>query len=206
MKSLIIILSLFLSVNSFAAPEPVRRLTTAEARTRVEKSRTYEEILRMQRDPSKRAQLMAKIEAVVKLNLKDVIALDSVAQSGLVNLVNVHPLEVLSEVARLSSTVKDPSVSARDKQMAQTTLRLMAQGSRNVTGIFRNAAEANAQKATAMKILQISNKIAALSMSPNTKQFVEAYERALREGKSVDQAVRIASKGKFTEKELRECE
>jgi len=205
-KSLVVLLTLLVSVTSFAAPEPVRRLTTAEARTRVEKSRTYEEILRMQRDPSKRTELMAKIEAVVKLNLKDVVALDSVAQSALVTLVNVHPLEVLSEVARLSSTVKDPSVAPREKQMAQTSLRLMAQASRSVSGIYRNAAEANAQKATAVKILQISNKISALSLSPATKKFVEAYEKALREGNTVDQAVRIASKGKFTEKELRECE
>lgn len=206
MKSLIILLTLVVSVSSFAAPEPVRRLSAAEARTRVEKSRTYEEILRMQKDPSKHAELMARIEAVVKLNLKEVVTLDAVAQTGLVNLVNVHPLEVMSEVARLASIVKDPTVSAREKQMAQTGLRLMAQASRTVSGVYRNAAEMNTQKATAVKILQLSNKISELSMSPATKKFVEAYEKALREGNSVEQAVRIASKGKFTEKELRECE
>ena len=82
----------------------------------------------------------------------------------------------------------------------------MAQASRQVSGIYRNAADENAQKATALKIIQISDKISDLSLSPNANKFVEAYERALREGKTIEQAVRIASKGKFTEKELRECE
>jgi len=209
MKKLIVFLTLVVSVvgfNASAAPEAVRRLTEGQARDRVEKSRTYEDILRMQNDPKMRDQLMAKIEAVVKLNLKDVVALDSVAQNSIINMVNVNPLAALTEVARLSSIVKDPTVSAREKQMAQMSLRLMASGSKSISGLPRSKAEANAQKAEVAKVIELSNKVADLSASPTAKKFVESYERALREGKNAEEAVRVASNGKFTEKDLRECE
>jgi hypothetical protein len=206
-RNLIVFLTLIVSFSTFAAPgEPVRRMTEAQARERVQKSRTYEDILKMQADPKMHNELMAKIEAVVKLNLKDVVALDSVSQNGLVSMVNVNPLAALSEVARLSSIVKDPTVSAREKQMAQTTLRLMAASAKTISGVTRNKTEAAAQKAAVGRAIALSNKIAALSLSPAAKKFVESFERALREGKNPEEAVRVASNGKFTEKELRECE
>jgi hypothetical protein len=151
-------------------------------------------------------KLMTMIEQIVDKNLTGVMSLDSVSKNGLISLVNVNPLATLAEVAHQASIVKDPSASARDKQLAQTTLRLMAAGSKTITGITRSRAEANAQKASAVKVIELSNKIAALSLSPSAKKFMQAYERALREGKNAEEAVKVASNGKFTEKELRECE
>ena len=204
MKHLILLLALCLSVNSYALPEPVRRLSVAEARTKTEP--TARDIMRLQADPSKHAELMAKLERIVTINLNGVIAVDAVAKTSLMNLMNVNPREVLPEIARLSTTVKDPSVSAREKQIAQTTLRLMAEGARTISGVTRSAAEATAQRAAAVKVIELSNKIGALSASPSARKFVDAYEKALREGNNTEASVRIASKGKFTEKELRECE
>jgi len=208
-KKIIVYLTLFVSVigfNASAAPEPVRRLTEAQARERVEKSRTYEDLLRLQSDPKLRNELMAKIVEIVNKNLQGVIMIDSVARNNLVNMVNVNSLAALTEVARLSSIVKDSTASDRDKQMAQTALRLMASGSKSISGVTRSKAEANAQRNEVVRVIELSNKIAALSMSPSAKKFVDSYQRALREGKNAEEAVRVASNGKFTEKELRECE
>ena len=208
MKSILLLVAIMISSQAFAVvgEAPVRRMNAAESRARVESSRTLEDILKMQRDPNRQAELLSKIDAVVKLNLKNVVSLDGVHQTALVKMVNIAPLEVLAEVARLASVAKDPTVSAKEKQMAISSLELMADAASNVSGITHNSAEAQAQKAKVIEIIEVSNKISALDFGNSSKQFVEKYQRALREGKSVKDAVKEASNGKFTEAELRDCE
>ena len=63
-----------------------------------------------------------------------------------------------------------------------------------------------AQQAAVTKIIEVSRKISSLDFGTASDAFVAKYERALREGKSVDQAVRLASNNKFGVRELRECE
>ena len=90
--------------------------------------------------------------------------------------------------------------------MAKKSLELIAKASHTVESLVLNSAQAEQQKIAVAKIIEISSKISSLDFGQSSKSFIEKYEKALTEGKSVEEAVRIASNGKFTEKELRECE
>jgi DNA-binding LacI/PurR family transcriptional regulator len=85
------------------------------------------------------------------------------------------------------------------------TLEMLSNGT--IDGfILSISEEAQKQQEKVAKIIVISGKISSLDFGQSSKTFVEKYEKALTEGKSVADAIKIASNGKFTEKELRECE
>lgn len=186
-----------------------KRMTTEQAAARVERSATYKDIVKAQeagKDITSDAKLMERITKMLDLSLKGVTEFGASENLSLIKLINVNSKDVLTEVARLSSIAKDSSSSEQEKTMSRKSLELLVKASHNVDSFVKNSAEAQKQKEAVTKIVEISGKIASLNFGEASKTFVEKYEKALAEGKTIEEAVRIASNGKFTEKELRECE
>lgn len=207
MKKLIV--AALITLTQFAYTAEVRRMSTAEAQARVERSATYQEIVRAReagKDITADARLMDRVNKMLELSLKDLVTLSSAESAVLIKLININAKDILSEVARLSSVAKDATSTAMEKDMAKKSIELIAKASHTVESLVLNSAQAEQQKAAVAKIIEISSKISSLDFGQASKSFVEKYEKALTEGKSVEEAVRIASNGKFTEKELRECE
>ena len=207
MKKLIV--AALITLTQFAYTAEVRRMSTVEAQARVERSATYQEIVRAReagKDITTDARLMDRVNKMLELSLKDLVTLSSAENSVLVKLININAKDILTEVARLSSIAKDSTSTAMEKDMAKKSLELIAKASHTVESLVLNSAQGEQQKAAVAKIIEISSKISSLDFGQASKSFVEKYEKALTEGKSVEEAVRIASNGKFTEKELRECE
>lgn len=209
MKKLLVAAILVLTQMAHSAPGEARRMTTAEARSRVERSATYRDIVTAReagRDITADPRLMERVTRMVDLSLTNVVTLSAAEKTGMIKLINISARDVLTEVSRLSSIAKDPTSSAKEKAMAAKSLKLMVKASHTVNSLARNSADAQRQIQGVAKIIEISNKISALDFGTSSTQFIQKYERALTEGKTVEEAVRIASNGKFTERELRECE
>lgn len=207
MKKLIV--AAIITLSQFAYAAEVRRMTTAQAQARVERSATFQKIVEAReagKDITTDARLMERINKMLDLSLKDLVSLSAAENSSLVKLINVNAKDLLTEVARLSSIAKDSTSTAQEKGMAKKSLELIAKAAHTVESLAINSEQAQKQKEAVAKIIEISSKISSLDFGQSSKTFVEKYERALIEGKSVEEAVRIASNGKFTEKELRECE
>lgn len=207
MKKLIV--AALLTLMQFAYAAEVRRMSTVEAQARVERSATYQEIVRAReagKDITTDARLMDRINKMLELSLKDLVSLSAAENAVLIKLININAKDILSEVARLSSIAKDSTATVQEKEMAKKSLELIAKASHTVDALVINSEQAQQQKAAVAKIIEISNKISSLDFGQSSKSFIEKYEKALIEGNSVEEAVRIASNGKFTEKELRECE
>lgn len=207
MKKMLLIAIILLAQTTFAAE--ARRMTTGEAAARVDRSYTYKEIVKARdsgKDITTDAKLMEKINKMLDLSLKDLVSFSAVENTSLIRLMNVNAKDVLTEVARLSSIAKDSTSSTQEKEMAKKSLELIVKASHNVDSLVVNSEQAQKQKEAVSKIIEISGKISSLNFGTASKTFVEKYEKALIEGKSVDEAIRIASNNKFGEKELRECE
>lgn len=212
MKRILVVALLLLANLASAAPaERGRSMTHAQARAAVINSPTYKMIQEKRaRGVDIRADkaVMDRISRVVELNVNGVGNLSVEQRSNLVKLLTINPADVMTEIARLASIAKDPAnaQNARAKQMAATSLRLMAKASHNVQSLVVNSAQARTQEQNVKKILEISNKISELNFGEASQTFITKYERALTEGKTVSEAIRIASNGKFNETQLRECE
>jgi hypothetical protein len=210
MKKMLIMALLLTSQILFSAPgEPVRRLSPSQAREVVQNSPTFKKIEEMRKqgkDIMADPQIRDRLTRVLELNLRGVTTLSASHNNNMIKLLSINTLDVMSEVARLSSIAKDPTSSAAEKQMSSKALELMAKSAHSVQALARNSAEGQKQQAQVKKIIEISNKISSLNFGEASKTFIEKYEKALTEGKSLEEAIRIASNGKFSEKELRECE
>lgn len=212
MKWTVLIAVVLVATQVFALPgEPVRRLSTAEAVKKAKETPGFDEVMALRNDPKlktdvlKRNQLLSKVSTILRLKLENVITLEVPVQANLARLTNISPLEVLSEIIRQTSIIGDSNSTAREKEIARLTVELMAKSSNEVSGVIEpGQAAPTPEKVKA--IMEISNKIAAMQFGTTSAKFVEAYKAALREGKTTEQAVRIASKNKFSEKELRECQ
>lgn len=207
MKKLIV--AALITLTQFAYAAEVRRMSTAEAQARVERSATYQEIVKAReagKDITTDARLMDRVNKMLDLSLRDLVSLSSAENAVLIKLININAKDILSEVARLSSIAKDSTSTVMEKDMAKKSLELISKASHTVDSLVLNSAQAEQQKTAVAKIIEISSKISSLDFGQSSKSFVEKYEKALTEGKSVEEAIRIASNGKFTEKELRECE
>lgn len=198
---------LVVSSQVFAAParETVKRLSQAEAIKAAKETPGFDEIMAMKDQPAKRNEVIKKIDSILKLKLENVVTLDITLQSNLSKIVKISPLEVLAEIIRQTSIISDQASTPREKEMAKLTIELIAKSSQLVSGVLAPG-ETAPTPAKVKEIMDLSNKIAAMEFGTTSKKFVEAYEKALRNGATTEQAVRIASKNKFTEKELRECQ
>jgi hypothetical protein len=209
MKTLLVAAILVLTQLLHAAPGEVRRLSTAEARSRVEQSATYRDIVRARdagRDITTDARIMEKVTRMLDTSLQGVVSLTAGEKSNMAKLININARDVLTEVARLSSVARATNATAKEKQMAAKALKLIAKSAHTVRSLVRNSTEAQAQQRAVTGILEISEKISNMDFGNASTQFIQRYERALAEGKSISEAVRVASNGKFTERELRECQ
>lgn len=209
MKRLVLVLLVVVSQASFAQKtKEVKRMSVTEARAAVEKSSTYKYITEMKnngKDIMKDAVVKEKVVKVIELGLKDVVTLEAGASTKLARLVDINPLEVLSEITRLNSIVKDPTTTAQEKQAAKTSIQLIVEASRDVKSLVKNSAEAQAEKAKVEQILKVSDKIANLKVGTKGTEFIAKYKKALAEGKSVEMAIKEAFGGKHTLKELLDC-
>ncbi|MEQ1722884.1 MAG: hypothetical protein ABL930_06880 [Pseudobdellovibrio sp.] len=209
MKKLIVAALLVLTQLSHAQVREVTRMTTEQARARVERSTTFQDIVKAReagKDITADAKLMERVNKMLDLSLRDLVSFTATENNNLIKLMNVNAKDILTEVARLSSVAKDSASTAQEKQMAKKSLELISKASHDVESLAVNSSEAQKQQEKVAKIIEISGKISALDFGQSSKTFVEKYEKALTEGKSVADAIKIASNGKFTEKELRECE
>lgn len=209
MKKLFLVLLLVVSQATYAQKaKETKRMSITEARAAVEKSTTYKYITDMKKsgkDIMQDSVVKEKVVKVIELGLKDVVTLEAGASTKLARLVDVSPLEVLSEITRLNSIVKDASSTAQDKQAAKNSIMLIIEASRNVNSLVKNSAEAQAEKAKVDQILKVSDKIANLKVGAKGTEFITKYKKALAEGKSVEVAIKEAFNGKHTLKELLDC-
>lgn len=208
MKKMIVAALLTLTQFAYAATE-VRRMSTEQAQARVARSTTFKDIVKAReagKDITADPLLMDRVSKMLDLSLRDLVSLSAAESMSLIKLINVNAKDVLTEVARLSSVAKDSTSTAQEKDMAKKSLELIAKAAHTVDSLVLNSAQAQKQKESVAKIIEISSKISSLDFGQSSKTFIEKYEKALTEGKSVEEAIRIASNGKFTEKELRECE
>lgn len=207
MKKTLLVAIIILTQVSFAAVVG-KRLTSSEAAQRVERSATYKEIVKAResdKDIAADPKLMEKVSKMLDLSLKDIM--NSTGNTEFIKLINISAKEVLTVIAELASTVKDSTTTAQEKNTAKKALELIVLAStKNVDSLTVNAQQAQKQKDTVQRILEISKKISSLDFGDASKTFIEKYETALVEGKTVEEAIRIASNNKFGEKELRECE
>ncbi len=202
MKKLFVLALLVVSQISFAAParEVVRRMTIEQARERV--TRDIERLRAQGKDVMNDTALRGR---VITSTSRRVVTLAGDQHTNLSKLASISTVEVLSELTRLSSIASDPSSTAKQKAMAAKSLQLMALAGTGVSTLISSSPTA-AQRTSVAKIIEVSRKISSLDFGTASDAFVAKYERALREGKTVDQAVRIASNNKFGVRELRECE
>lgn len=207
MKKMIV--TAILVIAELALGAEVRRMSTAEAQARVERSATYQEIVKARaagKEVTSDARLMERINKMLDLSLRDLVSFSTAENMNLIKLININAKDVLTEVARLSSVAKDSTSTAQEKDMAKKSLELIAKAAHTVDSLVVNSSQAQKQKESVAKIIEISDKISGLDFGQASKTFVEKYEKALTEGRSVEESIRIASNGKFTEKELRECQ
>lgn len=212
MKKLIVFALLVVSQISFAGPARegvVRRMTIEQARERVQANPIMREVERLRaegKDIMSDPVLREKMGRAITLTSKSVVNLSGAQHNSLMKLVNINAVEVMSELTRLSSVAKDTTSTAKQKAAAIKSIELMTLAANSVSTVAVNSAQARTQQANVTKIVEISRKISSLDFGTASATFIAKYETALREGKSVDQAIRIASNNKFGIRELRECE
>jgi len=206
MKKLLLAVILILTQTTLGVE--ARRMTTAEAAARVDRSYTYKEIVKARESGNELtsdARLMEKINKMLDLSLKDLVNFSIIEKTGLIRLINANAKDALTEVARLSSIARDSTSSVQEKERAKKSLELLVMASHTVDSLVVNSEQAQLQKEAVTKIIEISEKISSLNFGPASKAFVEQYEKALAGGKSIEQAILEASNNRFNEKELREC-
>ncbi len=212
MKKLIVLALLVVSQISLAGPARegvVRRMTIEQARERVQANPIIREVERLRaegKDLMSDPVLREKMSRAVTNTTRSIRTMSGADHNNVMKLVNINAVEVLSEMMRLSSVKMDPTSTAKQKAVAEKSLELIALAANGVSTVAVNSAQGRAQQAAVTKIIEISRKISSLDFGTASDAFVAKYERALREGKSVDQAVRLASNNKFGVRELRECE
>lgn len=187
----------------------VKRLTSEQAREKVKNAVDYVEKLRSQgksilTSPEVRKIVVKSIEATVK----DVTTLSSQQTEGLLKLVDVNAAKVLPEIARLASISKASSSSAVEKSQAKKSIELISLSSHLVETMHKSEADKQKHQAKVAEILEVSDKVASIAsgeLASKSADFVKKYEKALKEGKSLEVAVREASGKKFTLEELLNC-
>ena len=210
----IIFMSLDLVFQFATAQKPtvakeVKRLTVEQSREKVKNSVEYIEKLRSEgksilTTPEVRKIVVKAIESTVS----NVTTLDPVQMNGLLKLVDVNAAKVLPEIARLSSISLDKSSSAVEKGQAKKSIELISLSSYLVESIHKNEADKKSAQAKTEKILELSDKVANIAsgeLAAKSADFVAKYEKALKEGKTLKQAVEEASGKKFTLEELLNC-
>ena len=209
----IIFMSLVLTFQFASAQKPavreVKRLTVEQSREKVKNSVEYIEKLRSEgksilTSPEVRKIVVKAIESTIS----NVTVLSAEQMNGLLKLVDVSPSKVLPEIARLSSISLDKSSSAVEKSQAKKSIELISLSSHLVESLHKNEAAKKAAETKTAQILEVSDKVASIAsgeLASKSADFVKKYEKALKEGKSLEEAVSEASGKKFTLQDLLNC-
>lgn len=195
-------------ITVWSAPRLARPLSAAQARTRVEQHATVREVIRERdagRDITADPALMARVNRMVDDTLEGAVSLGATDRAGINRLIGINPVEVLSEVTRLASVAKAESSTAAQRRQAVLALNLIGKATRGVSVIATNAAERQAQRTEVALIVGVAVKISTLNLGEASQRFVERFEQELSRGKTIEEAVSLASNGRFTAREIREC-
>lgn len=211
MKKVILVYLVIISHAAFAQKPPVRevkRMNITEARAQVEKLNIYKEVERVKlsgKDFMTDVVLKDRVMKVVDASLKNIVELSPSYKSNVAKLLNIDAMEVMSQLARLTSIAKHPDSSPAEKIAAVKTIELIAHAAHTVDSFVLNDAAAKVEQTKIKEIVTVSEKIANLNLGEQSQKFTANYEAALKNGKTVKQAIEIASEGKFKIKELLDC-
>lgn len=211
----IIFMSMVLAFNFASAQRgapkarEVVRLSEAQARDKVKNAVDYVEKLKADgksilETPVARKMVVAAIENTAG----KVTTLSAEQSKGLLKMVDVNAAKVLPEIARLASITEAKGSSALEKSQAKKSIELISLSSHLVDSTFKSEAHKKQQQAKVVEIVELSDKVSSIAsgeLAAKSADFVKKYEKALREGKSLEDAVNEASGKKFTLTELLNC-
>lgn len=203
-----ILIANFLCTAVWAAPRLARPLSPARARAIVEQHSTVQEVVRERqagRDITLDPTLMERVNRMVDGTLEGAVSLTPTDRAGLNRLIAINAIEVLSEVTRLSSISKAESSTAAQRRQAALALNLIAKAARGVSIEASGAAARQAQRTEVALIVDVAVKISTLNLGEASQRFIERFEAELSRGKNINEAVELASNGRFTAREIREC-
>ncbi len=206
MKTILLMSVVLISQISFAQ----KRVSVEEARVQLKKSATYEAIDKIHaenKDIESSPKLKALVTKAVENRLSGVTQLSATETNKIIQLLNVSPVDVMAQIIHLTSIVKDPTATVAEKSAATKATSLMLKSVNTVETVFANRDAASKAKVQAelKQAMETANKISGLKYGEKSNKFMEKYEKALAEGKSITEAVKIASEGKFTLAELLDC-
>lgn len=208
-KFLSALMILSLTTLSYAQVKEVKRMTHVEAKERIQKSEVFKKVSELKtqgKDLLKDEATKKYVTDVVRKSLGTEIKFEGSQMNNMLKMIEVSPLEVLSELARQTSIVKATASTPAEKAQATKALNLIAKSSHTVESLVKNEVEAKKQEAKVKQIIELSDKVAGLKFGEKSAEFVKKYEKALMEGKSLEEAVKIASEGKFKLEDLVKCE
>lgn len=195
-------------ITVWSAPRLARPLSAARARAIVEQHATVREVIRERdagRDITADPALMARVNRMVDDTLEGAVSLGATDRVGVNRLIGINPVEVLSEVTRLASVAKAESSTAAQRRQAVLALNLIGKATRGVSIIATNATERQAQRTEVALIVGVAVKVSTLNLGEASQRFIERFEQELSRGKTIEEAVSLASNGRFTAREIREC-
>ena len=126
-------------------------------------------------------------------------------KAAMIRIINLAPKEAMAEIAYWATLAKEPTATKAQRERAILSLKLIEAVSLNLSALAlpKNLA---AEKQKAADVIEITDKVSSLDYGQASKDFVTKFEASLREGKSVEDAVKIASSNKFDLDALRKCE
>lgn len=150
----------------------------------------------------------SKVMRLITDSLDKIIASSGVAgikTESFIKLLNAdNGRAVLAEIGRLSSIIGDKEATSSDKSSAQKALELLALSSKSVEMLSKSEAEAQAQQKKIDLAVKVSERIAKFNdfKSQAAKDYAQAYEKALTEGKEPKDA--MAAGNKAAKREIKE--
>lgn len=223
MKHILLVTVALAAQFAFAGPGvEVKRLSIEAARSQVESKQIYKDIkeitdkaIRDKKDPSKslmeNAQIKSRIVKAVELTTKDAATVSTTEQMKIVQLISISPLDVMTHLSHLASIAKSTGATPAEKASVQRAVSLFLKAADTIDLMVdqKSSSSSNKVQEQIKMALEISEKIATLKVGDksqkNLEAFVEKYENALRENKTMEEAVKIASGGKFSLKDLLDC-
>lgn len=213
MKKMLVLSILVLSQLTYAAGRVVERITIETARTQ---QKPFADALKVELEAMKASgktlenspTLYKKVTDAIKNRAKrnGVVMITGEQINKIALMIELNPLETIAELTRLSNLANAPSSTPAQKASAKSSLEILSEGSKSLSTVTRTSTQAQAQQANLVKLLEVSRKVSELPAGEATNAFIAKLKTALREGKSIEQAVRVASNNKFGYKELKDCE
>lgn len=195
MKKLVVVI--ILATTQFAlaqrAAVEVRALSRHEARQKIENNESYKKITEKAKTGQKlEANETRFLQKAVSMYTKDA----GVTTTTIHQLVTLKP-ELLADVIKLSSVVADKNSKSDAVVKAKSDLEVLEIGARQVDV---NSPKAKEDAETISKLAELPD------YNKEAKDFRTNLIKELESGKSLDEAITVASKGKITKEKLTACE